>query len=752
VRGLIDSPLKKYSSERGVQYRCIVEPIRIHDAKGKEISYNGKILFRINHLPVKLSEGDSIISNVSIFPIEHRRNPAGQDYGVWLKRKSIYAKAYTKETITLDHHSSQNPLRPTYIRERIRRGIHNTFSEPSAGLLKSLLLGDRTTLDQDIKESFRKTGTFHFMAISGLHLGILALGLAWLLKWCGFPLRIRAVIIILFSCAFAVLVGFKAPIMRATVMISVYQGAIIFLRKQDTLNTLSLASLIILIIDPFQLFDIGFQLSFIAVLGIVYLTPEISRILLFLETRYKPKSYVSILFDRYPEYLPFYLRTGRKLWRMINSYIFTSITISLAAWIVTAPLLMYYFGSAAPVALLLNIVLFPLIVTLLGIGFILLPFLYFALDIPLLSELFNFLLRGTEKLMALLGEIPGAVLQGWIVSPEKLFFLYIWIFLWITVRRHRKKIKNSTSSFLKHTLTLSRLKYLPFHLLLLCICLLSGELLWPKHTEVVMLDVGHGLCTVVHTASGRTIVYDCGSMSLRSPAQSILAPYLRSRGVRKIDVIIISHANRDHYSGVEELTTLFPTDYILVSTAGIKVFQKRGLSKKFIQNGAKILALDAGDKIQGIEDTAIEFLHPFGNKPIMRKSYSLNDSSLIAKCTFKSKSSSLTLKSCGGKSMNIKVDQEWSILLTGDIEEKGLRELFLQYKNTDILRCDILQVPHHGSNNKLTQKLQEIVQAKAALVSSSKIFHTNKTKSQYSKMGVQVFHSGYNGAVIMREK
>jgi len=237
------------------------------------------------------------------------------------------------------------------------KGIINYYLPPAeAGFTQGILLGERSGISLETRQVFAETGTIHILAISGLHVGIIATILYFLLKLCGLKRISRSLLIIIFLTCYAFITGSRAPVVRATIMASVYLIGLMMERENNSLNTLSLAALVILLINPQELFQIGFQLSFITVLTIVTLAPRL------------PGRYFAV---------------------------------SLAAWLGSAPLVAGYFGIISPVAILANLVVIPLL------SLVILVSLIFLIFHPIFTGLLINLERVLFATVGWFHRIPG---------------------------------------------------------------------------------------------------------------------------------------------------------------------------------------------------------------------------------------------------------------------------------------------------------------------------------------------------------
>lgn len=229
-----------------------------------------------------------------------------------------------------------NPLMKWAYRSRdwMVRLIEHSLPEPQSAVLKAIMLGDKDSLPAEVKDKFLKTGTGHILVVSGLHVGLVLFILFVFFRTLGLSFKLTSLLAVPLLAYYAVLTGLRAPVLRATLMAGVGLGCLLINRDTPPLVILSLAALFILILSPLSLFTTSFQLSFIAVGGIIYLTP-------YLEKRFKR--------------LPLWLRK--------------SLAVSLAAQLSVLPLLAFYFHQIPLIGLLTNLLIAPLVTIILALGF-----------------------------------------------------------------------------------------------------------------------------------------------------------------------------------------------------------------------------------------------------------------------------------------------------------------------------------------------------------------------------------------------
>lgn len=296
----------------------------------------------------------------------------GFNYQKYLARKNIFFEAYLPQKLY------ESGVKKLTILEQIKNErlkllnkiSNSSLDEKSSAFLKGIILADRTSIDSDTVSDFQNSGLIHLLAISGTHIGII-FGLIYLLCLKIFPVKFRSFAIILsliFIWSFALFIGLGNSVVRACIMISVYFTYVLINRKPDLLHAISLAGLIILIVNPQQIFDVGFQLSFCAVFGIYWLYEPILNLM----PRSKSKA--------------------------IN-FIIEILAITLTAQLTTLPLVLFYFHQFSFISILANLIVIPLAEILIAFSLFLSVILGFSINILWFNTIYDFLILNLLKLV-----------------------------------------------------------------------------------------------------------------------------------------------------------------------------------------------------------------------------------------------------------------------------------------------------------------------------------------------------------------
>ena len=374
--------------------------------------------------------GDTILVQGRLELPTGARNPGGFDYRTYLAHNGIHAALFALRPddwhIVAESGDSGSPfLTLAYtLRKTVLRYAEAHFSPERAAVLSGILLGDRANLPADLREDFERTGTTHILATAGLHVGLVMALLLMLFR--GLRLSPRPVLLMTLLCLtlYIPMTGERVAMTRAAIMAAVYLGGILLEREPYLPNTLSLAALILLVGNPQSLFDAGFQLSFGIVITVAALSPVMHR-----------------LRKIVPEEA---LRAGK--WGAAGKFMLNLGFIALAAQIGALPLAAYYFHSIPMVGIVANLLIVPVVLPILGIGFLavalgtVLPPLAIPLD-KMLDYLLAYIVAITHRLAAPeWASVPVGEFSPLLVIAA---YALLWGGAWYLARQQNK---NSTAS------------------------------------------------------------------------------------------------------------------------------------------------------------------------------------------------------------------------------------------------------------------------------------------------------------------
>jgi len=380
----------------------------------------------------------------------------------------------------------------------------------ASAILSCLLLGRRDRVPDEVLEDFRRTGTTHFLAISGLHVGILAGTLWLLLRLVAAPRALAGPAVVIAVVLYAAVTGARPPVVRAALLVVLTVLGMGLRRRPRPLHLLGLAAVAIVATDPGAVGRVGFQLSFTAVLAILHLT----------------RPFEAGLFARWILLEKFSLPRKSPL-HLVRRYVRKGVPVSLAAWLGTGPIILVRFGTLSLLVVPANLLVLPFITLLLPAGLLAAAT---GIDAPAAV-----LVDGLTGLVRLLAAIPGA--SHTLPAPALLLLPPYYAALLFAGRRA----------------SLGRLAAAALVSGLLALAV-SGVLLRraPAEPRATVLAVGPGLAVTIETPEGGVAVYDVGSRR-RRVFERVVLPFLRHRRIRRLDLLVLSHLDTDHVSGAAAL-------------------------------------------------------------------------------------------------------------------------------------------------------------------------------------------------------
>ncbi len=537
------------------------------------------------------------------------------------------------------------------------RRLEQVLGETSASVMKTMLLGDKTSLDKDIKSLYQDGGISHILAISGMHISMIGMGLYRLLRKIGVPIWLSAVFGGFCILAYGMLTGAGVSGGRAVGMFLIRMLAEVLGRGYDTLTALGVLLLWMVCQQPLYLYHSGFLLSFSAIFAIGCLGPA-------LEQGRKQKR-------RYREGMEKKLHLLKENTR---KNFMTGAVVTLA----TLPITFWYFYEVPLYGVLLNLLVLPLIpaVMYLGMSVLLLPegiwLRLFAVPLELLLYMIQWLCRGSLL-------IPGG---NFIRGRPRVWQMALYVAILVGIVLGRKKLKRWC-----------RFCLLGVALLILC-------LKWENGSELTFLDVGQGDCIVIQAERGRACLVDCGSSSEGDVGKYMVAPFLKYEGITYLEAVIITHPDEDHCNGLESLLKegyggrigrlLLPA---VAEGSGDEAC--RELAALAGNYGIPVGYLSAG-MVWTAGEMQFSCLHPRNAETTEKGTYEVVNSDSI-----------VLYVSRGG----------FSALLTGDVEETGEKQLTEVLKRNGIYAVTVLKVAHHGSRYSTREAFLAALDVRIAVIS-----------------------------------
>jgi competence protein ComEC len=626
-------------------------------------------------------------------------------------------------------------------RYSLNRYIEKNFKKDSGAFIASLTTGQRADMDEELRDAFSKTGLAHILSISGTHFGLFSMFLfgifSFLIKALPYrilqritifltPSQAAALFCLPFMFAYLGLSGASTPAVRSFIMIGLFMLGLIIGRKGFWLNSLAFAAFVLTLWEPEVIFTLSFQLSFLAVLFIGF-----------------------SLGNKKDEG-----KEDRKVQRFLKN----GLLLTLSASIGTAPLVAYYFHYLSIISPISNLVVTPLV------GFILIPlsivssFLFLITGHYMFTPIVSAISDVSISLVRLFSNIPFADIKIPAFPPIIALLFYAgFIFYFLSGRpenadgnekpdnfkgmpkqvRHDGIVSKGLKNFiLNRALNLihgsfqhiyrhfrGRKRYtlmIPFVPIIIYFSLSTFE---KKNLAVTYLDVGQGDSSVIELTDGKTMVMDTGRTGRET------ASFLKYRGKKTIDALILSHVHSDHTGGLDYLIKRFKVKELWDN--GRLIFPDTYLSDPSAKlwTGIKHRRLNRGDMIEG-KGYSIYVFHPYPEFYTMygNENVEADNDSLVLKIEGKNE----------------------SFLFTGDIEEEAEEDILHLGR---WLKSDGIKVPHHGGKTSSYEPFFEAVSPDVAIIS---VGHDNTFGHPHQEMlnalqGVRIFRTDLDGAIKISE-
>jgi competence protein ComEC len=651
----------------------------------------------------KLHVGDEVEVVGRLVAPQGPANPGEADHAAKLRDQHIRARVLVRKTadgVTRLAEGWPRSFRGWLgvIRAWGQRTLRETLPEHS-GVATALLLGEGSTMTAQDWEKYKRTGVVHVLAISGLHLVILAAFLWGVLRVAGVRRRHGAWFVALFVLGYALLTGGRPPAMRAAVMVCVVCGGMILRRPALAANALALAWLVVALINPTDLFTAGCQLSF---LSVAVLHWGVGR---WFERKRDPLE--QLMEESRPAWLRWLRRLGG---RIAMAYV-----VMLVMWLVLAPMVAWRYHLVSFPGLVIGPPVVLLTAVALICGFLLLLTAPWCWPLAmLLAWPTRWCLAATEFLvdhgdrMHLGHWYVGDVPEWWLC----IFYVGLLAVLMLeTLRPHWRWAATAG-------------------LASLCVALVGGAAgtampaaATPDELRCTFLAVGHGGCTVLELPDGRTLLYDAGALAGPDVTRRQIAPYLWNRGIRRIDELFLSHADLDHFNGLPALLERFAVGQV-TWTPSFKDKKTPGVEEMLRvleQYGLEPRVARAGDHFSA-GAVEMEVLHPPAVGPEGNE-----------------KARSLVL---------LVRHADHSILLTGDLEGPGLERVLGLPRPA----VDVLMAPHHGSRIANTPGLAEWANPRVVISCQGPPRWPARAPSPYQLRGVRVLGTWPHGAITVNSQ
>ena len=623
-----------------MQFTLRVEKVSV---AGEDPALTGGVLVRWSDPGFALFSGDRVRVAGPLELDISRVNPGLSGVEDHYRRRGVHTAIRLRGNDAVERSESGSSFSPSYWASRLRSGLAARLSEAvpqeSRPFMLTVWLGDRRRITDETYTKFLESGTAHILAVSGIHLGIVFMTVSYALRVFVPRRRTRACLTMAAVLLFALMAGARVSSVRAAVMIALYLTAELFDREPDTPTALSLAAILFTLHDPDVVLGPGFQLSFLSIASILVFSGPIREHLLWMP-------------------------------RVIRE----AVAVTLAVQILPLPIAVTLFHVMPFAGVLLNLIIVPLLTIVLWLSF--------------LTSL-SALVMGPAATLFGHAMHPFITLILWLVNAVSGFGAGHWYIPTPTPLGIAAYAAASALLFFSLAAVRNRGPWIG-----VTVCALAvAAALWrpmSQEAEITFLDVGHGDAAFIRTPGGSTLLIDAGDRSgFLDMGKRVVGPYLWSKGVMRLDALLISHPDRDHIGGAAYVLDHFKVGTVFLGPRDSDAPEEQELIEKCRALDIPVKRLAAGDTVV-LRGAELVVLHPPGDWP---SSLPRNENSLTVRLTWPG----------------------MTALFPGDVEAAAEAALIDSGS-----AAQILKIPHHGSRTSSSQAFIDAVQPGIAIISAGR--------------------------------
>ncbi len=664
--------------------------------------------------------GDTVRVTGKLLEPRGYNNPGGFDYAAYLARSGVFYTVSVKNADKIELLSRGTGIfrKIQDWRERIRQAFLASTKGPGSAIQQAMVLGEEGLLTDELRDRFMAAGVTHIISISGSHLGMVAVLCFGLIRGLLFmmperfyhsltlrtdPKNIAAWLTLPLVIFYTLLAGGQVATVRSLVMITAGLAAIILDRENALMRSLALAALLILIASPQAIFDISFQLSYLSVfvIGLV----------------------VTLWND-----LPFFAKTR---FRKIRNGAILLVVISLSATLATGPLVAHYFNQLSLAGIFSNLIVVPFA------GMVVVPLGLFSGIVSLFTH--HLPLAGLNQIVSdmfisvvfFFSRLPFAEFHP--PAPSRMWLILYAVFFISLFMHTRARLLSRFKPF-ESSLRVSKRAIIGMALAGVFLMLpLAGAFIPKQRTMVSFPDIGQGDCALIELPGGKTILIDGGGTrdNRFDIGRRVLAPWLWNKGIRKLDLVILSHPHPDHINGLIAILKKFEVAAVWESgldtdLPGYAEFRRVATEKNIMRR-----TVSADDPPMMVGEAELRILHPsrefyaHDRKPYMAE----NNRSLVVQLGLNGK----------------------TFLFTGDIGRTAEQWIIETVRD---LKCYLMKVPHHGSKSSSSDAFVNATRPEVAVVTvgrGNQYRHpSEEVIERYLAIGSTVYRTDTGGAITLK--
>ena len=567
VSGYISGDISKKNDTNS----CV---FRIREINGEKIRTKIRISFKSGNSYFEENLSKMLSFKCIVEKPKGARNPGGFDYADYLHKRGILGTSYIGDgtiiNVEKDVYSNILIVWGRNIRKEASKRVKEAMPSDEANVLTAMTFGDEETLDESYEEKFREAGVSHILVVSGGNVLVISTMIFFLLKLLKVKRKTRIIFCILGIFVFIMICGFSVSAVRGGIMATIMLTSFLVLREKDSISSLMVSGIIILILMPYSIYDVSFLLSFSSVLSIILLNP--------------------IIMEKFSKVLP--------------KWLVAALSVSLSAQIGTIPIVIYYFNTLNLMSIITNVLIAPIFSVVPIIGIILALF-------GGVLEFTSFITGPLVSIMLKIIDVMSRVSSFLIPDPSVLSIIAYYVGVAIVFLKMKKfKFVN-----------------LIFVLVLSYFILITPYYFSNNKAKIYFLDVGQGDSIFIQTNDGKNILIDGGGKegddsSGKKTAENVLIPLFMSKGITKLDYVFVTHDHADHYGGIEGLKGKIGMNKIFLPPQ--YSYERRG---NLI---GEIIELSLGDKIKVNNEFFFEVYNPRADK----ENIASNNTSLVLKLTY----------------------------------------------------------------------------------------------------------------------